>query len=347
MHAMSVIPGKPDSAEVSEFKDPPEADGSILVEGLLVGICGTDVEILRGYGATPPGHERLVIGHESLGRVIAAPAASGFSRGDLVAGVVRRPDPVPCPACAADLWDFCENGQYTERGIKGQDGYGSTRWRVEPRFAIPVPAGLGDLGVLTEPASVVAKAWEQIDTMIFRAPRSGRVALVIGAGPIGLLAALLGVQRGYEVHVFDKVTSGPKPSLVADLGAVYHSGDIEDLDIRPDAVVECTGVGEMIIRVGRRIAQAAVLCLAGISSGKRSIPVNLDEVNERLVLENGVVFGTVNASRLNYTQAVEALTKADRQWLARLISRAVPLRSWPDALTKGPDDVKVAVDLRE
>jgi threonine dehydrogenase-like Zn-dependent dehydrogenase len=347
MRAMSVIPGKPDSAEVSEFKDPPEPDGSILVEGLLIGICGTDMEIMRGYGEAPPGHERLVIGHESLGRVIEAPAETGFAPGDLVAGVVRRPDPVPCPACEADHWDFCENGQYTERGIKGHDGYGSTRWRIEPRFAIPVPAELGDLGVLTEPASVVAKAWQQIDTMITRAPRSGKVALVVGAGPIGLLAALLGRQRGYEVHVLDKVTSGPKPELVAALEATYHHGRVEDLCVRPDVVVECTGVGEMVIRVARRIAQAAVLCLAGISSGKRSIPVNMDKVNEQLVLENGVVFGTVNASRLNYTQAVEALTKAERQWLSQLISRVVPLSSWPDALTKGPDDVKVVVDLRE
>src|SRR5579875_312161 len=231
MKAMSVIPGKPDSATVAEVPGPPESDGSILVEGLLVGICGTDGEILRGYGQVPEGSDRLVIGHESLGRVIEAPPDAGVKAGDLVAGVVRRPDPVPCAACAAEQWEFCENGRYTERGIKGRNGYGRQRWRVGPRFALPVPAGLGDHGVLTEPGSVVAKAWEQIEAITARSPVTGRRALVVGAGPIGLLAALLGVQRGYEVHVLDQVTSGPKPGLVAALGATYHHGQIADLDL--------------------------------------------------------------------------------------------------------------------
>ncbi|MGH3125505.1 MAG: alcohol dehydrogenase catalytic domain-containing protein, partial [Streptosporangiaceae bacterium] len=214
MKAMSVIPGRSGSELIAELPDPPPAEGSVLVEGLLAGICGTDAEILRGGGQPPAGGPRLVIGHESLGRVLEAPADAPVRPGDLVAGVVRRPDPVPCPACAAGRQDFCENGRYTERGIKGLDGYGATRWRVSPRYAVPVPDRLGDLGVLTEPGSVVAKAWEQIDALALRAPQPGwrvRTALITGAGPIGMLAALLGRQRGYQVHVFDRVTAGPKP----------------------------------------------------------------------------------------------------------------------------------------
>jgi hypothetical protein len=138
--------------------------------------------------------------------------------------VVRRPDPLPCPACAAGQPDFCLNGQYAERGIKALDGYGATRWRVAPDFAVRVPGQLGDLGVLTEPASVVVKAWEQVDRFAQRAPRqNGWIALVTGAGPIGLLAALLGVQRGYQVHVFDRITGGLKPALIAALGATLPS----------------------------------------------------------------------------------------------------------------------------
>ncbi len=345
MKAMSVIPGKPDSAQVLDVAEPDRADGSILVEGLLVGICGTDGEVIHGYGAPPPGSERLVIGHESLGRVVDAPEDTPYRPGELVVGVVRRPDPKPCQACAVDQWDFCENGEYTERGIKGLDGYGASRWRVDPRFAIGVPGQLADLGVLTEPTSVVAKAWEQIDRIAARAPRSGKLALVVGAGPIGLLAALLATQRGFEVHVLDRVTDGPKPKLVADLGATYHHGSIEDLGIRPDVVIECTGVGELVIELAGRVASAAVICLAGISSGQRSLPVNLDKVNADMVLENAVIFGTVNAARRNYDQAVTALTEADPEWLARLISRRVPLSSWTDALDRQPDDVKVTVDL--
>jgi len=119
--------------------DPPRVEGSVLAEGLLVGICGTDGEILRGHGQPPDGNPRLVLGHESLGRVLAAPPDAPVQPGDLVVGVVRRPDPDPCPACDAGQWDFCVNGRYTERGIKGLDGYGATRWRVDPGFAIKVP----------------------------------------------------------------------------------------------------------------------------------------------------------------------------------------------------------------
>lgn len=349
-----MIPGKPGSAAVADVPEPALAEGAILVEGLLVGICGTDGVIIRGYGTPPPGAQRLIIGHESLGRVVEAPAGAPVQPGDLVVGVVRRPDPVPCPACAADQWDFCENGQYTERGIKSLNGYGAELWRIEPRFAVPVPSQLGDAGVLTEPASVVAKAWEQIDRIAARAPRSGKVALVVGAGPIGLLAALLGVQRGFEVHVLDRVTDGPKPGLVADLGATYHHGAIADLasgvgcadgPVKPDVVVECTGVGELVIELASRVAAAAVICLAGISSGTRSLPVNLDKVNAGIVLGNAVIFGTVNAAPRNYEQAVAALVKADPGWLARLISRRVPLSGWTRALDRQPDDVKVVVDL--
>lgn len=343
---MSVIPGQPGSAIIAELPGPPEADGSVLVEGLLVGICATDAEIIRGSGEPPPGERRLVVGHESLGRVIEAPPGGGLRPGDLVVGVVRRPDPVPCAACAADQWDFCENGQYTERGLKGLHGYGATRWRVDPRFAIRVPDALGDLGVLAEPGSVVAKAWERIDQTAARAPRTGRTALVVGAGPIGLLAALLGVQRGYAVHVLDRMTDGPKPALVAALGATYHHGGVADLGLRPDVVVECTGAGRLVFELAGKVAQAAVICLTGISLETRSHLVNLDQLNARVVLENTVIFGTVNASRRNYQQSVDALVKADPQWLARLISRRVPLSSWSDALAKGPDDVKVVVDLQ-
>ena len=229
MKAMSVIPGRRGSALIAELPDPPPAEGPILVQGLLAGLCGTDMEVLSGQGLPPEGRHRLVIGHESLGRVLQAPADAPVRPGDLVVGVVRRPDPVPCQACAAGQWDFCANGQYTERGIKGRDGYGATRWRVSPRFAIKVPDSLGDLGVLTEPASVVAKAWEQIEAISARGPRPGQVALVTGAGPIGMLAALLGVQRGYQMHVFDRMADGPKPYLVAALGATYHHGPIRDI----------------------------------------------------------------------------------------------------------------------
>ena len=346
--AMGVVPGRPDTAEVTEVAEPPESDGSVLVEGLLVGICGTDAEIVKeGFGEVPPGEERLVLCHESLGRVLDAPASSGLAPGDLVAGIVRRPDPQPCACCARGEWDFCRNGRFTERGIKGRHGYGAERWRIEPEFAVKLDPALGDLGVLVEPASVVAKAWEQIERIGARACFDARRVLVTGAGPIGLLAALLARQRGFEVHVLDRVTTGPKPGLVSDLGATYHHGDVRDLGFESDIVVECTGVGELVFDVAGSCAPNAVICLAGISSGRRRLPVNLDRISAEIVLENTVLFGTVNAARRNYEQAASALAGADPGWLTRLISRRVPLDQWPDALVKRADDVKVVVGLRD
>lgn len=353
MKAMSVIPGRRGSALIADLADPPPAEGPVLVRGLLAGICGTDAEILRGGGQPPDGESRLVIGHESLGRVLEAPADAPVRPGDLVAGVVRRPDPVPCPACAEGQWDFCANGQYTERGIKGLDGYGATLWRVSPRFAVRVPDRLGDLGVLTEPGSVVAKAWEQIDRMTLRAPRPGSrvgVALVAGAGPIGMLAALFGHQRGYQVHVFDQVAAGPKPALVAALDATYHhgpAGTLEALDLRPDVALECTGAGELVVELAGKLAQAGVLCLIGVSSARRRLPVDMNRVGRSAVLGNSLIFGTVSAARRHYEQAVEALARADPAWLGGLISRRVPLSSWPEGLAREPGDVKVVVDLTQ
>jgi glucose 1-dehydrogenase len=200
--------------------------------------------------------------------------------------------------------------------------------------------------VLAEPASVVAKAWDQIERIGARACFAPEHVLVTGAGPIGLLAALMGRQRGFEVTVVDRVTDGCKPALVRDLGADYHSGPIDDLACRPDVVIECTGVGQLVFDLLTRTAPNAITCLTGISSGTRTLQTAADAVNKSLVLDNDVVVGSVNANRRHYDLAVAALARADRDWLARLVTRRVPMSQWPSALERGPDDVKVVVDLQ-
>ncbi|HEX3826417.1 MAG TPA: glucose 1-dehydrogenase [Sporichthyaceae bacterium] len=346
MKACTVKPGALDTAGVEDIAEPSADDGSVLVEGLYVGICGTDLEVAReGYGRPPEGHERIVLFHESLGRVLEAPADSGLAAGDLVAGVVRRPDPEPCVACAADRWDFCRNGGFTERGIAGRDGYGAQRWRVDPKFAIRLDPSLGRLGVLLEPTSVVAKAWDQVGRIAARSPGEARVALVTGAGPIGLLAAMIGRQRGLKVNVLDRVTEGPKPGMVAELGARYLTS-LDDLTEPPDVVIEATGIGSLVFDVLGRAAPDAVVCLTGISAGAREIPLAADAINKALVLSNEVVFGSVNAGLGDYAAAAAALASADPDWLAKLISRTVPMKDWPGALERQPGDIKVVVDLQ-
>ena len=347
MKALSVIPLHAGSAALIEVEEPPRSDGPILAETLAVGICGTDIEILSGaYGWSPPGRERLVLGHESLGRVLEAPADSPVAAGDLVVGIVRRPDPVPCANCAVLEWDFCRNGQYTERGIKEHDGYISERYRITEDFVVKVDARLGVLGVLLEPTSVVAKAWEEVDRVGGRAHWSPRSVLVTGAGPIGLLAALLGVQRGLEVHVLDRMSDGVKPDLVRALGATYHSGLIADVGFNPDVVIECTGVSSVILDAMTHIGVGGVMCLTGVSSGGHQITVDEGALNRSMVLENVAVVGSVNANRRHYESAAEALAGADHDWLSRLLTRRVPLESWAEALTRSDDDVKVVIDVQ-
>jgi glucose 1-dehydrogenase len=343
MLALSVIPGTADSARLDEVSEPDRAEGNVLIQAHALGICGTDREILAGlYGVAPPGEDRLILGHESVGRVIEAPAESGLAPGDWVCGIVRHPDPVPCSSCALGQWDMCENGRYTEHGIKGLHGFCAERYRLDVRFVVPIDQRLGGRGVLVEPTSVVAKAWDHIGRIGERTQWKPQSVLVTGAGPIGLLAALLGVQRGLDVHVLDRVTDGPKPQLVADVGATYHTGDIEAIE-SPDIVLECTGAPSLVISCMRAVRPNGIVCLTGVSSGGRTIPVDTGALNRELVLENNVVFGTVNANRLHYDQAAAALLRADPVWLDRLITRSVPLERWQEALERRSGDVKTVI----
>jgi glucose 1-dehydrogenase len=162
-----------------------------------------------------------------------------------------------------------------------------------------------------------------------------------------LLAAMLGTQRGLDVHVLDQVTSGPKPGLVQDIGATYHHDDVEDLmgRLRPDIVLEATGVSKLVVAAMSGTASYGIVVLTGVSSGGRTIPVDTGELNREIVLENDAVVGSVNANLRHYAQAAEALAKADLSWLERLVTRRVPLESFAEAFEAEEEDVKVVLDL--
>ncbi len=242
---------------------------------------------------------------------------------------------------------MCRNGRYTERGIKELDGYGSERWCVEEDYAVKLDDRLADVGVLMEPTSVVAKAWDQIEKVGRRSWFEPRSVLVTGAGPIGLLAALLGVQRGLDVHVLDQVASGPKPDLVSDLGATYHHDGMDAVAsaVHPDVVLEATGVGSLVFGSMRATARYGIVCLTGVSPEGRSIQVDAGSVNRDIVLENDAVIGSVNANLGHYRAAATALAGADLRWLGQLVTRRVPLSSFQDAFIPQPDDVKVTITL--
>ncbi len=328
--------------------EPRDEEGAVLVRTLLVGVCGTDAEIIAGqYGWPPPGEERLVLGHESLGVVEAAPPACGLERRDLVVGIVRHPDPIPCASCAVGEWDMCRNGLYTEHGIKERGGFCAERFRMAPEFLVRLDASIGELGVLLEPTSILVKAWEHIERIGQRAHWSPRRVLVTGAGPIGLLAALLGTRRRFEVHVFDRQLEGPKPSLVRALGAQYHVGNLPELlrESPPDIVLECTGVPQVVLDVVNGSARGAVVCLVGVSPAGRKISVDVGALSSEIVLENDAVFGSVNSNRAHYEAAARILASTDAEWLGAMISRRVPLASWKQAFERQPHDIKVVIEL--
>lgn len=350
MRALTVVPGQKNSLAVREIQAPRPGPGELLVRGVALGICGTDREIASGgagYGWAPPGQDYLVLGHESLGRV--EQSCGDFAAGDLVVGVVRRPDPVPCGACGDGQWDFCQNGRYTERGIKQRDGYGSEFWCVETDFAVRVPPELGPVAVLTEPTSVVAKAWDQIEAVGRRGWFAPRRVLITGAGPVGLLAALLAAQRGLQVHVLDRVSDGPKSALANRLGATYHHADAAEVirDVRPDIVIEATGADPIVVDVLAETSPSSVVCLTGVSGQGRTVTLDVGAINRAMVLDNQVVVGSVNANLRHYHAAVEALSAAEPDWLADLITRRITLDDIPGAFEPAADDVKVVVHLSD
>jgi threonine dehydrogenase-like Zn-dependent dehydrogenase len=345
MQALTVAPGVPGSLRLEDRAEPSPDEGPVLVRMQALGLCGTDFEIVEGkYGSAPPGHERLILGHESVGRIVEAPAGSGLARGDWVVAFVRHPDPVPCASCAVGEWDMCRNGQYAEHGIKELDGFGRDYYRTWPESLVKVGPELAELGVLVEPASVIAKAWEHAERIGRRASYNPRRVLVTGAGPIGLLAALFGVQRRLDVHVLDRATEGRKPELVRRLGASYTAGDdLQQMGENWDLIFECTGAPSLLFQAMDAAAPDGIVCLTGVSSGGKHISVDPGALNRELVLENKVVFGSVNANRRHYESAVQCLKETDRGLLERLVTERVPIAEFQRAFAPTTDGIKTIV----
>lgn len=345
MRALTVEPGKSETLALTDVADPKsEHANALLVKTLAIGLCGTDREIIEGgHGSPPAGDRCLVLGHESLGEVLKAPSGSSFKPGDLVVGIVRRPDPAPCQSCAAGEWDMCQNGEFTERGIKGAHGFASEQFTLREQFAVAVPKELRETGVLLEPASIVAKAWELIDRIVSHMPYRPRRVLVTGAGPIGLLAALMGVQRHYDVSVLDHARNDNKLRLVQELGGHYCLA-LEQLSGPPEIVVECTGAAQVVIDVCRASSRNGIVCLTGIAGGHRSPQFSAASFNNDLVLENDIVFGTVNANRRHYQAGLDALQRAPKGYLESMLTRRLPVERFAEAFEKKPGDIKTTLE---
>jgi len=353
MKAGVVIPGQKDSAKVIDMAVPTPQGDEVMVKILEVGIDGTDMEINQGqYGELPPGQDFLVLGHEALGRIEKG-ANSDLHEGDLVMPVVRRPD--GCINCQNGQPDMCIEGNYRECGIRDAHGFLRAYVSEDPRFLVKVPQNLRQVGVLAEPISIVTKGITQARELHHRSANPIQLALVLGAGSLGLLATALLRLQGIKTYALDIVPkSSLKAQLVEALGATYLDGHRCRIDELPqqlgnlDLIVEATGQSTVSFQAIRALGLNGVLCLMGVPAGDKHLEVCADCINIEIVLGNKVIFGAVSANRSHYQSAVLTLGKIEQEWpgwLAQLITQRLTLTSFKEGLYPSPEGIKTVVEV--
>jgi glucose 1-dehydrogenase len=332
MKALVVEPGRAGTARVEDVPATDVADGEVPVRVLEVGVCGTDREIVHGlFGIAPEGEDLLVLGHEALG--VVERDGHGFARGDLVAATVRR-SCGHCLACGEGSPDSCLTGDYSERGITRLHGYARELVGESPEQLVPIPDSLGRLGVLAEPTSACARALRHARTIGGRQPWELRRALVIGAGAIGTLVTFLLRLDGLDVVTTSLEDSKP---LIEESGARYVSSSDDDLG-RFDLVVECAGNAQLMADALGLLRRSGVACLLGIDGREQTVGIDGRTIGVDAVLENRVLFGSVNAQRQDWLAGIDALDQMRRRWpgtLEQLIGLRVPLDRFEDALAFG------------
>jgi len=369
MKAAAVVPAQRE-VRLMEHPEPALASPTdVKLRVLEVGVCGTDREIVTfQYGDPPAGSEYLVIGHESLGEVVEVGAAVTRTRpGDLIVPMVRRPCPRPeCGPCRAGRQDFCVTGEFTERGIRGAHGFMTEFVVDDERFMNVVPPAIRDVAVLTEPLTIAEKAIAEVWKVQQRLPASrpaepghppgrGQRAVVLGAGPVGLLGAMLLVEAGFQTTVYSRA-SGPhdKAGLVRLLGGEYIAAETHTLEQlaahvgNVDLVYEASGASRIAFEMLAVLGTNGVFVFTGVPGRKGPVELDTDRIMRNLVLNNQVVFGTVNAGRDAYEAAIRDLATFAARWprpLRRLITSRTPLAGAPRLLTGEPAGIKSVVTV--
>jgi threonine dehydrogenase-like Zn-dependent dehydrogenase len=346
MKAVAVFPK---SREVRVLEDAPEprlrSPTQVRVRTLEVGVCGTDKEIADfRYGTPPEGEDFLIVGHEALGEVVeVGQGVQGLQPGDLVVPRVRRPCPHErCPACRHGYPDFCITGDYTERGIQKAHGFCAELFVEDVAYLHRVPSPLRSVAVLTEPLTVAQKALREVEHLRERLPweqRPGR-AVVLGAGPVGLLGAMVLMRAGYDTTVYSR---SPKPNVKAEaaegLGAPYVSSKevtVEELAKRvgaADLVYEAAGASKAAFDVLRVLGPNGIFVLTGVPGRKEPLELDGAALLKQLVLKNQLVLGTVNAADVDFDAALEDLARFQARWPGK-VERLVTARHPPEEFQK-------------
>jgi threonine dehydrogenase-like Zn-dependent dehydrogenase len=363
MKAITITPGTP-GPRLAEREEPSlSSPEEIKLRVLMVGICGTDREEARGGRSRPPaGMHDLVIGHEMFGRVVeTGSGVSAVKTGDFATFTVRR-GCGKCVSCGNNRPDMCYTGDYRERGIWGLDGYQTEYVVDKEQYVIRVPEPLEKVGVLCEPLSVAEKAVDEaLRLQAARLPGaeagwiSGRRCLVAGLGPIGLLAALVLRLRGAEVYGLDVVDAGTvRPEWLAKIGGRYVDGRLVtpekvDEQIGPmDLIVEAAGIPSLAFDLLDALSRNGICVLTGVPGGDRPIQIAGAELMRRLVLNNQVMVGSVNAARQHFQAGIDDLQEALRRWddhPARLITHRYPQAEYAGAFARqDQDEIKAVIE---
>ncbi len=334
MRAVAVFPAEKKIKVVDHPEPKRETDTDVLLEMLDVGVCGTDREIARfDYGTPPPGSDYLVLGHESLGRVLEVGSqVNRVEPGDLVVTMVRRPcGHADCRSCAAGRQDFCFTGDFTERGINKRHGFMTERVVDDHQYMHVVAPELREVGVLVEPLTIAEKALIQVWDVQERLPWTvagkastdghGQRAVVLGAGPVGLLGALALIIRGFDTWVYSLEPEGsPKAKWVESVGGNYASGkttSLEQLEAKVgniDLVYEATGAVAVSFHALSVLGTNGVFIFTGVPGRKGPIELEADDLMRNMVLSNQLVFGTVNAGPDAFHASVADLKRFYDRW---------------------------------
>ena len=340
MQALVTQPGVPHSARVADLPAVVAGPGEVLLRVLEVGVCGTDREIVHGlFGVPPAGADSLVLGHEAL--AVVARAGHGFEQGALVTATVRR-SCARCIACAEGAPDSCLTGEYGERGITRLDGFARELVAEDPSQLVAIPSSLGRLGVLAEPTSICARALRHVRAIGGRQPWLLQRALVLGAGSVGSLATFLLRLAGVEVWVASlEPPDDPRAGVIAACGARYASiadGGLAALREETggfDLVIEAAGDAQLMADATALVRRSGIVCLLGIDGRDQRVALDGRVLGVEMILENRVVFGSVNAHRSDWRDGVAALDRARERWpgaLEALVTRRVPLDRFEEAL---------------
>jgi glucose 1-dehydrogenase len=356
MKAIVVKPGVKDSIHMRDMPDPKMTPDQVAVKMLRVGLCGTDAEINHGlYGKPPDGEEFLILGHENLGVVEeVGRRVKGWKAGDLVVSTVRRPCDI-CPNCKAGANDMCSSGQYTERGIMRRHGFMAEYYVEAPQYLNKIPKALQDVAVLLEPMSVVEKGIDQAFLIQRRLIWKPTLGVVLGGGPVGLLAAAVLRARGLRtVVVGRKPARDLRAQIALQLGAEYVSveksalADLPKQIGHPDLVVEATGSARVVFDAMEILGPNGVLCLLSVTGGSGVNEEPIERINQLLVLGNQVVFGSVNANSRHFAMGVKDFVTIRKKWpgtLTRLLTNRIPWEDHKTWFTQRGSGIKSTLEI--